>query len=149
MHKKVHCRCSTGFKYTSGSSVAPYEMTPLNSFLLQYLRQNHFVFCFQKWKHCTFALKIFFRKNKLLHMHIRQNFHFARIFSPRKKVEVVYTLSPLVTGKKQLNFSFLWYLSRHQNKKKQNKVSNSRNWSSIHFSNIFQWLFEIRSWNKL
>ena len=37
-----------GFKYTSGSLGAPYGMTPLNSFLLRYLRQNHFVFCFQK-----------------------------------------------------------------------------------------------------
>ena len=33
-------------------------------------------------------------------MHVRQNFRFARIFSPRKKVEVVYTLSLLVNGKK-------------------------------------------------
>ena len=30
--------------------------------------------------------------------------------------------------------------ARDQNKKNQNKVSNSRNWSSIHFPNIFQWL---------
>ena len=51
-------------------------------------------------------------------MHIRQSFHFARIFFPRKNVEVVYTLSPLVTGKNQLNFSFLWHLARHENKKK-------------------------------
>ena len=35
-------------------------------------------------------------------MHVLQNFNFARIFSPCKKVEVVYTLSPLVTGKKLL-----------------------------------------------
>ena len=117
-----------GFKYTSGSLGAPYGMTLLNSFLLRYLRQNHFVFCFQKWKHytVTFALKIFC-KNKLMHMHIPQNFHFARIFSPRKKVEVVYILSPLVIGKSQLNFSFLWHLARHENKKNQNKVSNSGN----------------------
>ena len=51
-------------------------------------------------------------------MYIRQNFHIARTFSPRKKVEVVYTLSPSVTGENQLNLSFLWHLSRHQNKKK-------------------------------
>ena len=83
-------------------------------------------------------------------MHVRQNLHFARIFSPRKKVEVVYILSPLVTGKIQSDFSFLWYSSRHQNNnKKTNKVLNSRNWSLIHFSNIFQWLFETRPWNKL
>ena len=36
-----------GSKYASGSLGAPYEMTPLNSFLLQYLRQNQFAF------HCT------------------------------------------------------------------------------------------------
>ena len=147
MQKKVHCRCSIGFKYTSGSLGAPYEMTPLNSFLLQYLRQNHFAFCFQKWKHCTvtFALNFFFRKNKVLRMHIWQNFHFARIFSPRKNVEVVYTLSPLVTGKSQLNFSFPWHLARHENKKNQNKFSNSGNWISIRFSNISHWLFETNS----
>ena len=51
-------------------------------------------------------------------MHVRQNFYFAKSFSPRKTVEVVYTLSPLVTGKKRLNFSFLSHFSRHQNKKK-------------------------------
>ena len=54
-------------------------------------------------------------------MHVRQNFYFARSFSPRKTVEVVYTLSPLVTGKKRLNFSFLWHFSRHQNKKIKTK----------------------------
>ena len=27
---------------------APYEIIPLNSFLLTYLHQNQFVFCFQK-----------------------------------------------------------------------------------------------------
>ena len=73
-------------------------------------------------------------------MHVRQNFHFARIFSPCKTVEVACTLSPLVTGKKQLNLSFLWHLHVIKTKKNQNKVSNSRNWNSIHFPNIFQWL---------
>ena len=67
------------------------------------------------------------RKNSLLGMHVRQNFHLARIFSRRKKVEVLYTLSPLVTGKKQLNFSFLWHFLRYQNKENQKKVSNSKN----------------------
>ena len=57
-------------------------------------------------------------------MHVRQNFHFARIFSPRKKVEVVYTLSPLVTGKKLLDSLAF---ARNQNKKNQNKVLNSKN----------------------
>ena len=54
-------------------------------------------------------------------MRIGQNFHSARLFSPRKKVKVIYTLSPLVTRKNQLNLSFLWYLSRHQNKTKIKK----------------------------
>ena len=54
-------------------------------------------------------------------MHIRQNFHFVRIFSPSKKVEVVYNLSPLVTEKSQLNFSFLWHLACHENKKIKTK----------------------------
>ena len=60
-------------------------------------------------------------------MHVRQNFHFVRIFSPRKKVEVVYTLSPLVTGKKQLTsrFSGICHVIK-KTKQKKNKVSNSR-----------------------
>ena len=60
-------------------------------------------------------------------MHIQQNFHFARLFSSRKKVEVVYTLSPLVTGKSQLNFPLPWHLPRHPNKKNQNKVLSNMN----------------------
>ena len=42
-----------GSRYASGLLGAPYEMIPLNSFLLTYLHQNQFVFRFQKWKHCT------------------------------------------------------------------------------------------------
>ena len=55
-------------------------------------------------------------------MHVWQNFHFARIFSPRKKVEVVYTLSPLVTRKKQLKLLVSLAFALHQNKQKKIKT---------------------------
>ena len=76
-------------------------------------------------------------------MHVRQNFHFARIFFPRKNVEVVYTLSLLITEKKKQKNSFLWHLSPHQNQK-------NFEWLELkYFPNIFQWLFETPSCNKL
>ena len=37
-----------GSKYASGSLDAPCETAPLNSFTLQYLCHNQFVFCFRK-----------------------------------------------------------------------------------------------------
>ena len=40
-----------GSKQESGSLDAPSKMTPLKSFILQYLCHNQFVFCFWKWKH--------------------------------------------------------------------------------------------------
>ena len=87
---------------------APYEIILLNNFLLTYLHQNQFAFCFQKWKHCT---ELFF------------------LLAKKLKLFILYL--PWLLGKKQLNFSFLWYLSHHQNKKNQNKVSNSRNWMKL------------------
>ena len=35
-----------GSKYISGSLDAPFEMVPVNSFILQYLCHNQFVVCF-------------------------------------------------------------------------------------------------------
>ena len=42
---------SLGSKYASGTLDAPYEMVPLNSFILQSLCHNQYLICFRKWKH--------------------------------------------------------------------------------------------------
>ena len=59
-------------------------------------------------------------------MHVQQNFHFARIFFPRKKVEVVYALSPLVTGKKQTScFSGICHVIKTKKDKTKFRIAGT------------------------
>ena len=120
-----------GSKYASGLLGALWQMAPLNSFLFQYLRQNQFFIRSQNEnivsKNESIALNNistykYFCKINILPIRMRHNFFFGRSFSLCKKVEVVFSFSPLVTRKDQSKFSFLCHVSRHQNKKIKIKV---------------------------
>ena len=98
-------------------------MATLNSFLFQYLRQNQFFIRSQNEnivsKNESIALNNistykYFCKINILPIRMRHNFFFGRSFSLCKKVEVVFSFSPLVTRKDQSKFSFLCHVSRHQ-----------------------------------
>ena len=69
--KKHPCR------YTSGRLDRLCEMATLNSFILQYLYHNQFVFCFRKWKYYIEKHLIGnFTRLKLIYKHHLRNTNF-------------------------------------------------------------------------